>query len=40
MLLVHDPWYGSGVEHYFRLRAAYGMGRWTFSFGLFKKVGA
>jgi hypothetical protein len=40
MLLVHDPWYGSGVEHYFRLRAAYGMGRWTFSFGLFKKAGA
>lgn len=40
LLAIHDPWpdYGTGFATYQYVFSAYGMGRWTYSFGDFQKL--
>ena len=40
LLAVHDPWpdFGSGFATYQFVLTAYGMGRWTYSFGDFRRL--
>ena len=38
LVLVHDPWYGTGSITYNRLRLAYGMGVWFVSYGQFTRT--
>ena len=38
LVAVHDPWYGSGLWKLNYLYAAYNKGKWTYSYGDFRKV--
>jgi hypothetical protein len=35
MLMIHDPWYGSATLTYRAVLSAYGMGRWSLTYGRF-----